>query len=1020
MQRKYVRSMFVILTLALLATSAFSQSQVTGNITGRAMDGSGALIPGVEVSVTGESLIGGARNAVTDETGGYRFTLLPSGSYTVRFALPGFKTRNITGVTVTPNATMTINGAMEVASTAEEITVTSSAPAIDLEAATVGVNFDQHKLDELPYSRSLTSLNSMVPGVFFTGTLDVGGSQFGTGSAVGGRTFGRSGNNVMAIDGLVWCQGYADYGSFEEVNFSTASKGADQANAGLTMQMVVKSGTNQFHGNLTGVYERGSFQSKNIDAALLARGLSAGSNKFVMNRNVYGDIGGPIIKDKLTFYFAYTDGELQQFVPGFIEFKSGKEAIFVSKIQNPTTKLAYQLNSNIKMEVSWPLDLKTQPYRGGNNRVPLEATQNQHSWATYGPNYKMTNIISPKMTATFAINRGGYWWPDIAWSGGPANSVMASTGIPTMANANDVRRTDTTTGATLGPNVAIYRRPIRWTWTGDVTRFSTISGKNNEFKVGYTGWWTKNYTTTNGYPNQQIYRYTSLAAEDYTVTTPQALLGVFQRPNSVQVIDYPNTSISAFGYKGFYVNDKLTITRKLNLTFGLRGDYYNSWLPAQGRKGEGPVGFIPDGRNSLPAPDFTTAFKYQDIASSMFPSSLRLVPRLSLAYDITGNGKLAFKASYGRYTSYSSSIGSSFVGSSTVNPNATTTCTYTGWKGDIPFRPVAGNYTSVSCAGGGGSSNPGFDAKNPATWPSRLDKDLKLDYLDEWTTGLDIGFSRDYSLRLSVIRKFDYNSTKTRDLSQPYSAFTASRCYSYNAAANTVTEVAANATPNGTSDSGTACAYSVPNGFPTKGLVNNLTVNTRPGEGKGQYTAYEAAFNKQNSNGWSFLASYDLSMAHLNPRDPFNPNEAVYHMQGTTGYGSSTWDHAIKMNGTYSLPYGFQWSSTFTGQSGASFNRGVQIRNQDNTSVTQIIAFNVGHLPWVNVWDQRFTKRFKITDKQSIEGFFELFNSMNSNTVTSQGTTIGAATFKGTDGSLYRPSAIVSPRIMQLTAKYRF
>jgi len=488
MKRNSVRLLLVFLALILSATSAFSQSQTTGNITGRAQDSSGALIPGVEITISSPSMIGGARNAVTDETGSYRFTLLASGTYRVTFALPGFKTLNIDGVNVTPQQTMTINGTMEVAATAEEITVTSQTPAIDLESATVGVNWDNHKLDELPYSRSLVALNSMLPGVFFTGTYDVGGSQFGTSSAVGGRTFGRSGNNVMAIDGLVWCQGYADYGSFEEINFTTASKGADQANAGLTMQMIVKSGGNQFHGNFTTSYERGAWrpfgQSTNIDDSLRARGLSAGSNKFLDNRQSYGDIGGPIMKDKFWFYFSYSDGALNQFVPGFIKFSTGEAAIFVSKIQNPTTKLTYQLNSAMKLEASWPLDLKTQPYRGGNNRLPLEASQNQHSWATYGPNMKWTNIINARTTATVSINRGGYWWPDIAWSGAGPNTVAQSTGIPTLANANDVRRTDTTSGATLGPNVGIYRRPIRWTWTGDVSRFQTIGGKNNELKVG--------------------------------------------------------------------------------------------------------------------------------------------------------------------------------------------------------------------------------------------------------------------------------------------------------------------------------------------------------------------------------------------------------------------------------------------------------------------------------------------------------------------------------------------------------
>src|SRR5207302_6340510 len=133
----------------------------------------------------------------------------------------------------------------------------------------------------------------------------------------------------------------------------------------------------------------------------------------------------------------------------------------------------------------------------------------------------------PKMTATAAINRGGYWWPDDPWSGPGVdkyNLPNVSTGIPTVANANDVRRTDTTTTATFGPQLAIYRRPIRWTWTGDVTRFQTIGGKNNELKFGYTGWWTKSYTTNIGYPNQQIYRYTSLASEDYTVSSQQAML----------------------------------------------------------------------------------------------------------------------------------------------------------------------------------------------------------------------------------------------------------------------------------------------------------------------------------------------------------------------------------------------------------------------------------------------------------------------------------------------------------------
>src|SRR5215510_11027213 len=98
---------YVLAVLALVLTLAlpgYSQIQ-TGAITGRAMDTSGALIPGVEVSVSSPALIGGARSAPTDETGTYRFTLLAPGTYRVTFALPGFKTLNIDGVSVLAGGT---------------------------------------------------------------------------------------------------------------------------------------------------------------------------------------------------------------------------------------------------------------------------------------------------------------------------------------------------------------------------------------------------------------------------------------------------------------------------------------------------------------------------------------------------------------------------------------------------------------------------------------------------------------------------------------------------------------------------------------------------------------------------------------------------------------------------------------------------------------------------------------------------------------------------------------------------
>src|SRR6476659_10172810 len=116
----------LLIALMLCSTSAFSQ-MLTSNITARAQDSTGGVIPGVEVTISSPAMIGGARKEITDETGTYRFTLLPPGVYRVTFALPGFKTLNIDDVNLTAGNTFTQVGKMEVASTAEEITVSSQA-----------------------------------------------------------------------------------------------------------------------------------------------------------------------------------------------------------------------------------------------------------------------------------------------------------------------------------------------------------------------------------------------------------------------------------------------------------------------------------------------------------------------------------------------------------------------------------------------------------------------------------------------------------------------------------------------------------------------------------------------------------------------------------------------------------------------------------------------------------------------------------------------------------------------------
>ena len=114
-----MKAFMALLFILILSSFAVSQA-TTGSITVRASDASGALIPGVEVTITSPAMIGGSRSAVTDEQGTYRFTELVVGTYRVTFALPGFRTLNVDRNVVQAGRTTTVPAVMEVSASARK------------------------------------------------------------------------------------------------------------------------------------------------------------------------------------------------------------------------------------------------------------------------------------------------------------------------------------------------------------------------------------------------------------------------------------------------------------------------------------------------------------------------------------------------------------------------------------------------------------------------------------------------------------------------------------------------------------------------------------------------------------------------------------------------------------------------------------------------------------------------------------------------------------------------------------
>lgn len=952
--------------VAVLAGGAPGWAQsTTSAITGRATDSSGGALPGVTVSISSPNMIGGSRTAVTDEEGLYRFTLLPGGTYTVTFELPGFTTLNIEGVQVNAGATMTINGKLDVASLQETVTVTSQAPTIDLEAANVAVNWDQQKLDDIPYSRSLTGLVSLIPGLYAT-SYDVGGSSFGTGSGPAARTFGRAGGNVVAYDGMIWDQTYGDFGTYEEAQITTAAKGADAMNPGVTMNLVVKSGGNTFKGTGSANYQSGDFQSTNVTPELLARGYAPGVNKFTSYKDFYGEIGGPILRDKLWFYASHRDASSGNFIPGFIRLADREQVEFYTKLQDPTGKITWQMSQNNKFEGMFQVGRKWQPYRTASRFVPLESTQNQDSMSLIGPSFKWLSILSQRATLDASLQRGGYWWPDVPWT-------------------TEVRRQDLTTTATRGAFLETDRSPRRWQYGATFTYFTEMFGRNHELKSGYLGWRNMQETEQIGYPNQQQYRYRSVAADTAAGCNEASNYdGCFSRPDSVLVYDYPNKTASGEWYNSAYINDKITLTRQFTLNVGVRFDRYSSFLPEQGNPGTGP---------------FATENIYAYRGEDEFPIYSTFVPRISAIYDLTGEGRIALRASYGRYVGGSSGASANpGPGAADINPNAIVTRTYSNWDGRIPYVPVAANLTSIS---GGGTNRT-------------LDRDLRGPFVDEFTAGLDVGLSRVLTMQFNYVRKHDGQGNKRLNLALPYEAYTVQSTGIDPGRDNVV----------GTADDQVLTLFSVPRSYPTFGQVIDRVVQQSGDEGKNTYDAYSVTMNKQFSSGWSFLASFDASYRDVKDIAPRNPNEALYGPGNfdsvTPGTGTTNqyrrrtdeWHYSVRFSGTYRLPWGLLFASSFTGQSGEYYGRDVQLRDALNQTIYVTVEPQVGRYEWVKIWDNRLSKRIDLPRGHSVEGMFDLFNSLNVNTITTQ---------VNRNGSTYgQPTEIIAPRVFRLGVRYRF
>src|SRR3954471_23840487 len=296
---------FAVLFCSLLwAGSAFAQN---AQIAGAVKDSSGGIIPGA--TVTARNIENGlARVGVTDGAGEFRLPSLPPGRYSVSTELSGFSTETRPDITLIIDQTAIINFALKPASLAETVTVTGESPIVDVTRSDVSTSVSTQQIQDLPVaSRRWIDLAMLTPGTsqdnirgqFYRGNVNVG---------AGGREY----SNGFIVDGVnnTWAemgeprQNFA-MDAIQEFKVSTSTYKAEYGLAtGGVLAVVTKSGTNQLHGSGLLFFR---------DSSITAKEYFQTTKPDYRRYQYGGTVGGPVIKNKTHYFFAYEGTNETQF-----------------------------------------------------------------------------------------------------------------------------------------------------------------------------------------------------------------------------------------------------------------------------------------------------------------------------------------------------------------------------------------------------------------------------------------------------------------------------------------------------------------------------------------------------------------------------------------------------------------------------------------------------------------------------------------------------------------------------------
>jgi hypothetical protein len=713
-----VRVFGIFLLSLSLAHPALAQGSF-GSIGGTAADSTGAVLPGVTVTLASPGTIGGNQVTVTDERGAYQFPRLVPGRYSVKGELVGFRPVAVENIVVNAQATARADLTLQLSDVQESVTVSGEAPLLDTTAVLNQTVMTREVLDTLPGTNDVWAIGRMVPAVI-QNNIDVGGTgafQQSTTSVHGSRGGSETnylidGMNIGSVSGDGGIQIYYDPFMFEQLNYQTGGVSAETSRGGFVYNMVTQTGTNNLRGSFMFNGSNEDLQFNNISPELrqeLLAGvpplaLAANPNlqpgsKILRMHDLGLTVTGPVMQDKLWFVGTLKRTRLDQLRVGSYN-PDGTQFVDDNKMVTYSGKLSWAMNPSSQLHYTYLYSNKQRFHRSGNSLTDFWESASTHLQELEGHvnQVRWTKTLSSKMVLDLSGSNIKNYQPQV-----PRPEVQPGA----IARFDSLRRTHT-----VAQEVYEVSRDRRTVAHGSVSYFAG----SHDLKAGVQ--WD------NG-------RY---FAENFSTSGMRAVYrnGV---PDSVNTYNTPVSRTSYVQDTAVFVQDKWAATRKLTLNLGLRVEKFRGWQPE-----------VCQVQTQFVNGQCFAAL--EDVPNWLDPS-----PRFGAIYDINGDGRTAIKVGAGRYN-----IGTATGHIDRVNPVSVTndTRSWNDANGDlIPQLNELGPSTGFN-----------FGTTN------RYSDDLKRPYAMEYFVEFDRQIARNTVASIGYYYRTNERLIGNRNMAVPMQSYT--------------------------------------------------------------------------------------------------------------------------------------------------------------------------------------------------------------------------------------------------------